>query len=854
MLVSYRWLRDYVDIDVEPARLAEVLTSIGLKVESVTPRRASFQGVVVGRVEQITPHPDADHWLVVEVDLGRGRGLPGASAIVSERVNVVTGATNLKVGDRVPVALPGATLAGRTISAVDFRGVRSQGMLCSEAELEVGDDESGIMVLPPDAPLGEEVSSVLWLDDTIIELEVYANRPDLWSMIGVAREVAAWLGRPWRRPQPAPAVRGARGGKEGEIPVEVRVLAPELCPRYLATMATGVTIGPSPLWLVQRLRAAGMRPINNVVDITNFVMLETGQPLHAFDAREIRQGTVVVRRARTGEQFVTLDGAEHTLDENVLVIADPERAVALAGIMGGANSEIRPDTRDVLLEAATFHAATVRRGAIRLGLRTEASARFEKGLDPNLPSLAAARALELMAKWAGATIVEGWVDHYPHPVEPWKVRFRPARVNGLLGSHLPAAEMQRLLARLEISLEPAEGTGSAAKEFVATVPTFRPDLSREADLAEEVARFWGYDRLPETFPPGPVRQGRQSPRQELADRVRQLLVAQGLSEVITYSFISPRHWDRLRLGHQHPWRASAPIQNPLSEERSVLRTSLLPGLLEIAARNRTRQEPACWIFEIGAVFLPKSLPLDEPPAEPLHLGLLLSGPADEAAGALDWTRRMPAADVFDLKGVLESLAERLHFQVRMLPSEEYPWLHPGRSASILVAPFSGEENANQKATGNGEAPAEKKIGYLGELHPEVIGSYDLPGRPVVAELDLEVLLAVARALPRHRALPEFPAVFRDLALLVPQSVPAAEVERVIRNAAGPYLRELRLFDVYEGKQVPAGMRSLAYALEFRSDRGTLREEEVEERMEQVAGALQLLGVSLRGGAGGGSAS
>ncbi|MBE3576548.1 MAG: phenylalanine--tRNA ligase subunit beta [Limnochordales bacterium] len=836
MLVSYRWLQDYVEIDLDPAQLAEGLTAIGLKVEGISHTEPRFSGVVVGKIVELQRHQASDHLWVAVVEIGRvdGSGLGG-------RLVLVTGATNIKVGDRVPVALPGAVLpekdgTSRVIRTLEFQGVISQGMLCSEAELAVGEDASGIMILPPDAPVGKSVAEVLGLDDTVIDLEIYANRADLWSMLGVAREVAAWLGRPLRRPEPRLAVARARGGREGNLPINVEVQATDLCPRYLATLALGLEIGPSPLWMAQRLRAAGMRPINNVVDITNFVMLETGQPLHAFDLRDVRQQTILVRRAEAGERFRTLDEKEHELSPDILVIADPERAIALAGIMGGENSEIRLDTRDVLLESATFHAATVRRGALRLGLRTEASSRFEKGLDPNLPAYAAARALELFADIAKATIPAGWVDHYPAPVEPWKVRFRPHKVNALLGSDIPVAEMKRLLARLEITLEPSSSTGGGAspaeEEYQAVIPTFRQDVTREADLAEEVIRFWGYDRLPETAPRGPVVAGRQSPRLDLADKIRGLLVSQGVSEVITYSFTSPRHFDRLRLAADHPWRQAIPILNPLSEERSIMRTSLLPGLLEVAARNAARQQ-AVWIFEVGAVYIPDELPLRQQPREPLHLGVLLLGSADQAAGAVDWTRRLPVADVYDLKGMLEQLFERLLIGVEFLPvgdgdeRERLPFLHPGRAAVIWSA-------------------AGRWLGYLGELHPEVIRGYDLPGRPVVAEIDVEEVLQLPVTVPRHQPLPEFPAVFRDLALLVPKDVPAREVERRLWESGGQLLRSLRLFDVYEGKQIPAGMRSLAYALEFRSDTGTLREDEVESVLERITAALASLGVSVRG--------
>ncbi|MBE3583838.1 MAG: phenylalanine--tRNA ligase subunit beta [Limnochordaceae bacterium] len=850
MLVSLRWLRDYVDVPWTPAELAERLTSIGLEVKEMRELKPRFSGVVVGQVQELYRHPQADHLWIARVLVGE----PGAAA---KTVTLVTGATNLSVGDKVPVALPGAQLWGGatgeecvTIGPHEFVGVRSEGMLCSEAELQVGEDAGGIMILPSDVAIGQPLAEALALEDTILDLEIYANRADLTSVIGVAREVSALTGNPLRRPPLHLTVAGAgtsSAARPAPLPVavDVQVQDPDLCPRYLATLALNVRVGPSPAWLASRLRAVGVRPINNVVDVTNFVMCETGQPLHAFDLRRIAQQTIIVRRAWAAEKLTTLDGQERELTPDMLVIADPEKALALAGVMGGLNSEIEADTTEVLLEAATFQAAIIRRGALSLGLRTEASARFEKGLDPNLPAVAAARALELLAQVAGASIPEGWVDRYPHPLRPWMIPFRPERINRLLGSDIPPAEMVAILQRLSFTVKMGPGatpqapaaaaeasavrgagaSSAAAAAGVVVVPTFRADVTREADLAEEIARFWGYDRLPETMPAGPTQPGGQSAGATLADRIRALLVSQGLSEVITYSFISPRCWDQLYLPPDHPWRRAIPIQNPLSDERSILRTCLLPGLLEVAVRNSNRQQEASWIFEIGTIFIPYELPLVRQPQERPHLGILLVGPADQASEAQDWSRRWPAADLFDLKGDLEQLFERLGAQASFEPVDGSMPFHPGRTMRLV-------------AEG-------KELGIAGELHPDVLDAWELPGRTVVAELDLEQLFAVTHETRRSQPLPRFPSIRRDLALLVPTGLPAAQVVETIRQAAGLLLRSVRLFDVYEGPQVPAGHRSMAYALEFRADERTLRDEEVDGRIAEVEAALQAKNVQVR---------
>jgi len=793
---------DYVDIPWPVEELADRLTMAGLTVEVLEPLAPrELDGIVVGQVRQLEPHPNADQLLVCRVDVGRGVH------------TIVTGARNLQVGDRVPVALPGTTLpGGRRIEAAAFRGVPSEGMLCSEAELGVGDDADGIWVLPPDATLGRSVLDALGLDDIVLHLEVYPNRPDCLSVIGVAREVAALAGSRVRLPQ----LHVEELSERVEAATTVEVADPDLCPRYTARVLRHVAVGPSPAWLMQRLRVAGMRSINNVVDITNFVMWEWGQPLHAFDYDRLAGGRIVVRRARAGERLVTLDGVERVLETDMLVIADVERAVGVAGVMGGESSEVTAATRRVLLESANFHPVSVRRTARRLGLRTEASHRFEKGLDPNAAAAASLRAAQLMQALAGAQVLAGLVDVYPRPVAPHTVTCRPQRVRRLLGTDVADGEIARYLEALEFQVE------RQGERLLVTVPTFRQDVQQEADLVEEVARLHGYDRLPEALPGASHQVGGQRPPLPLLDRVRDVLVAHGLLECMTYSFQSAATADRLRWPADDPRRQAIALRNPLSEEYAVMRTSLLGGLLETAARNRSRGARGIHLFEIGTVYHPKALPVTELPHERRKVGILMMGPLPQE----QWGARVGEAGFYHLKGAVERLLSALGLTGTFSAGAD-PSLHPGRQAVVTVG---------------GQA-----AGVLGEVHPLVAAAYDLgEARVQFAELDVAVLAAAAREDIRYRPLPRYPAVERDMALLVPKDLAADRVTECIRRAAGPLLEELVLFDVYEGPQVAAGHRSLAYALTLRAPDRTLTDGEANAVVDRIETALaQELGVRLR---------
>lgn len=804
MRVSYNWLKEYVDIPWPVDELARRMTMAGLLVEMMEPMGAGLDDIVVGKVLDVSPHPEAEQLFVVRVRAG------------AEELTIVTGASNVAAGRLVPVAKPGAKLPdGTVIQRAELRGVSSEGMLCSEAELGVGDDAGGIWLLPPDVRDGQPLVEALGLDDVIMHLEVYPNRPDCLSVIGVAREVAALTGGAVKLPDvvveelPEPA----------DAMTSVTIEAGDLCSRYAAAVLRDVAVGPSPAWLQQRLRVAGMRPINNVVDVTNFVMWEWGQPLHAFDYDKLAEGRIVVRRAAADEEIVTLDGDQRRLADDMLVIADARRPVAVAGVMGGADSEVTGETTRLLLESATFHPVSVRRTARALGLRTEASHRFEKGLDPNTVAPAAARAARLIQQLAGASVYAGAVDVYPQPVRPWVVSCRPARVRRVLGADIGDESIASSLKALGFGVAPADDSGSALS---VTVPTYRRDVRREEDLIEEVARLYGYDRIPTTLPAGSGAVGGQDAPLPFLDRVRDVLTGLGLHEVLTYSFADPATPDKLRLGEEDPRRVAVPLRNPLREDQALLRTSLVGGMLETAARNVSRRVTDVHVFEIGAVYVPRSLPLTDLPDEPRRIGVLMTGALPEQW----WGDKPRTATFYELKGVIEQLLQRLGVAARFEPSRE-PYLHPGRQAALMV---------------NGRA-----LGVLGEVHPEAAARYDLDGRRVyVAELDADALSQAASGEVRFSSLPRYPAVQRDMALLVPKSLAAAQVVEAIRAAGGDLVESVVLFDVYEGPQVDAGHRSLAYSIRLRHRERTLTDDEANQVMDAIEKALwEKLGVRRR---------
>ncbi len=802
MKVSHRWLLEYVETDLSPAEIANRLVHAGIEVESVTPLVAGLSGILVARVEAI------------EQDLGvspAGHRLLLCRVATSDRkFSVVSGAPNVAVGVRAAFAPPGALLpGGRQIEILRIRGTDSEGMLCSEAELGIGEDGSGILILPDDAPLGASLVTYLGLDDTILDVEVAPNRPDLLSVVGVAREVAALTGGRF-----SPAFITLKEGAQpiGEL-TSVRIEDADLCPRYAARVVTGVTVSPSPFWLAQRLRAVGLRPINNAVDVTNYALWELGHPLHAFDRDRLLEGRIVVRRARPGESLRTLDGQPRSLTPQMLAICDAERPVALAGIMGGANTEVTSTTRTILLESACFQPGTVRRTAKALGLSTEASYRFERGADIEGVKNALDRAAQLIADVAGGTVLKGVVDVYPTPRSRPRVSVRLSRIERLVGTAPPKAAVSAILTGLGFSLY------DRGESLEVEVPSFRRDVHQEEDLVEEVIRIWGYEKIPATLPTGRLAPARLPRPLAAFAQARRALAALGLQEAITLSLVSPAHLAAMGFTEHDP--SLLRLRNPLSMDRSVLRPTLLPGLLEALATNQHRQSSDVRLFELGRIF--RAGGPDGLAKEATHVGLAASGLREPRS----WWSGRARIDLFDVKGVIEALVETLgggSFEVR---ETEASYLEIGRAAEVLVA---------------GQA-----VGRFGELHPRVGIAFDLSGPVFVAECSLDALLALPPRRVIHRSLPRFPGVSRDLAVVVKDDLFAAAVTQAILDLAHPWIRSVRLFDVYTGTQVGAGRKSLAYSVAYQAEDRTLTDEMVNELHQAIVDRLRSsLGAEVRG--------
>jgi len=805
MLVSMKWLTELVDIDLSVQELVERLDMTGTAVEAVRTRGEEFEGVVVGSVLEKAPHPDADKLTYCKVDIG-----------AREPLRIVCGATNFEAGDRVAVACVGATLSGGIrIKKAKLRGLISEGMMCSGPELGLGGDASGILVLPSHAPVGVRFSEYWGTSDTILELEVTPNRPDCLSMVGVAREVAAVTSKAFRRPSSSPTESGAPIADS----VSVEIADPDLCPRYTARLIRGVEIGPSPTWLAERVTSAGARSVNNIVDITNYVMFELGQPLHAFDASKLtmRDGmsVVTVRRASESEALTTLDGQDRTLDPEMLVIADDSGAIALAGVMGGESTEVTEETRDILLESACFDPSSTSGTSRSLGLISEASTRFERGVDPQGCVAAVDRAAALMAEITSGEVAPGVVDAYPVPIPERPLELRIERMNAILGTDIPAEEARSILAALGL-----EVISAGPEALSVSVPTFRPDLEREIDLVEEVVRVWGMERVASTLPGGRGRVGRLTSRQRWIRRIDATMRAAGLNETMTYAFIDPADLQRMRMELGEDERF-VEIINPMSEEQAVMRWSLLPGLLRSVSYNQRRGVPDVHLYEVGTVF--STSPGRKLPREHTALGGVLAG----AWSSPGWSGDFHRLDFFDGKGAIEALAEDLGAHNSSVQASDMDWLQPGRSAEVL---FDG-----------------KTAGWLGEVHPKVVAAFEADVPIVAFELDVDVLISAARDARTYAEVPRYPAVTLDVALVVEESVTAQRVEQAIRKAGGALLDSVRLFDVYRGKGVPQGSKSLAWALSYRAPDRTLTDEEVrpvhEKLVRKVCSAVQ---AQLRG--------
>lgn len=850
--VPLGWLREYVEVPWDAEELAERLTWTGLKVESIDRLGEELAELVAARILEILPHPRSRALWVCRLEDGQAIR------------QVVTGAAGLAAGQVVAYARPGAVLpGGRRIGSQRFGGELSEGMLLTATELVLGEEHregEGILALPSGLAPGTDLVEYFGLRDTVLELELTVNYAvHCQSMVGVAREVAALTGGEVRLPpefarsyQPAMSA-GEDAHGEAAVLTSVRVEDAELCPRYTAILLRDVRPAFSPVPIQFRLHAAGMRPLGAVVDVTNYVMLELGQPLHAFDLARLEEHRIVVRRARPGERLRTLDGQERELTEEMLVIADACRPVGLAGVMGGEDTEVTSTTREVLMEAAWFHPVNIRRTSRQLGLRTGAAARFEKGIDPAGVLAASRRACCLLEEMGVARVVPGAIDVRSCPYGPRQVQLRPARVHTLLGLDIPPPQIRQMLVRLGFAVSPPgsarveappgdgtggrwraasegarDGRGQAAAEggederWEVAVPTWRGDVVGEIDLIEEVARIYGYERIPSTLPAGSPAAGYLTREQRLIGRARQVLAAAGFSEALTFSLISPEAFDRLGLQGDDPRRRALTVRNPLSVEWSVLRTSLIPGLLDCLAHNQAHRVPRAGLFEISAVYLPRELPPRELPAERLHVAGVAYGPWREG----HWSGDSPETDYFLMKGVVEYLLDALGVGPTEFTRAGEPFLHPGRQARVTVG--------------------EHLLGVVGELHPRAARAHEVEGRVAVFELDFTAILALATEERRYRPLPRYPAVSRDVAFMLADHIPAARAEEVIRRHGGPFLESLRLFDVYRGEGILPGHRSLAYSLVYRSPEKTLTDREVDEIHAGVRRALEVeLGATLR---------
>ena len=788
MKVSYKWLQEYIDFDYTPEELAAKLTMAGLEVDDVVYQDEGLENVVIGEILEIKEHPNADKLSICQVDLG------------TTKEEIVCGAKNMEEGDKVPTAPVGTTLPnGMEIDEVELRGVKSRGMLCSADELGLQEERAeGLMILDSNLETGSQFAKALELDDIIFELDLTPNYSDCLSMIGVAREVAAMTGNQLQLPE----VEYSATGPEVKELTSIEVEDEDLCPRYTVRVIKDVKVKESPLWLQRRLKAAGIRPINNIVDITNYILMEFGQPLHAFDYDQLTENRIVVRRAKSGEKLLTLDDEERELDEDMLVIADAQEPICVAGVMGGANSEVTERTTNILLESANFDSISIRQTAKKLGLHSESSHRFERGVDVNSTDLASQRAIKLILDLAGGEVAKGVIDLYPNPVEPLELNLNVNRINRLLGTDIGEDEMIELLTNLEFEVEKENDN------LIVKVPTFRGDISREADLVEEIARMYGYDQIEPVLASGPILQGKKTWQQSLEDKTLNLLTGLGLTEVKTFSFTSQTIFDEIKLPEDSDLRDTVKLNNPLSSEHEVMRTTLLPNLLEVLNRNISRNVDEVKIFELGRTFTPQEGELPEE-------RLLLSGALMEKNENEIWD--LDASNFFALKGVIEEYFTALNIEDYEFNNSEHPSLHPGRTAIIKV---KGEE-----------------VGILGEVHPDLIDNYDLLPRTVLFELEFEIIVKHANDDLVYSELPKYPASTRDIALVVDVEVTSQELENIINEVAGDLLETIELFDLYQGKQVEAGTKSLAYSLTYRAPDRTLTDDEINKLQSQIEDRL-----------------
>ena len=804
MNTSLSWIKMYVpDLECTAQEYTDAMTLSGTKVEGYEKLDEDLDKIVIGQILKIEPHPDADKLIICQVDVG------------TETTQIVTGAPNVKEGDKVPVVLDGGRVAGGhdgkmtpggiKIKKGKLRGIESNGMMCSIEELGSTREmypeapEYGIYIFSEDAVVGSSAIEALGLNDVVFEYEITSNRVDCYGVIGIAREAAATF----RKEFCPPEVKVTGNGENVSDYIKVSVEDKELCPRYCARVVKNVKIGPSPKWMQRCLAANGIRPINNLVDITNYVMEEYGQPMHAYDLDTIANREIIVRRAADKEKFVTLDGQERTLDDSVLMICDGEKAVGIAGIMGGENSMITENVKTVLFEAACFNGTNIRLSSKKIGLRTDASGKFEKGLDPNNAEEAINRACQLMEELGAGEVVGGIVDVCYETRQPSRVAFDQDKINKLLGTNLSKEEMLGYLARVELTYD------EATNEIVAS--TFRQDIGCLADVAEEVARFYGYDKIPTTLPTGEATTGKMPFKLRIESIARDIAEYCGFSEGMTYSFESPKVFEKLRLPADSKLRDAIVISNPLGEDYSIMRTTTLNGMLTSLATNYNRRNKDVRLYELGNVYLPKALPLTELPDERMHFTLGMYG----------------NGDFFDMKGVCEEFFEKVGMKDKVVydPNSGKTYLHPGRQANIIYD--------------------KKVVGYLGEVHPLVADTYGIGEKAYIAVIDILSILEFAGFAHKYTGIAKYPAVTRDLSMLVPKNVLAGQIEAMLQQRGGKILESYELFDIYEGSQIKEGYKSMAYSVVFRHHDKTLEESEITAAMKKILNGLNSLGIELR---------
>ena len=805
MNTSLSWIKAYVpDLDVTAQEYTDAMTLSGTKVEGYEVLDADLDKIVIGQIDKIEKHPDADKLIICQVNVG------------TETIQIVTGAPNVHEGDKVPVVLVGGRVAGGhepgsrveggiKIKKGKLRGVESFGMMCSIEELGSNRDmypeapEEGIYIFPDTVEVGTSAVEALGLNDVVFEYEITSNRVDCFGVIGIAREAAATF----RKEFCPPVVTPTGNAEDVNDYIKVTVKDTDLCPRYCARVVKNIKIGPSPEWMQRRLASVGIRPINNLVDITNYVMEEYGQPMHAYDLDTIAGHEIIVRRAEDGEKFVTLDGQERQMDSSVLMICDGEKSVGIAGIMGGENSMITDDVQTMLFEAACFDGTNIRKSSKKVGLRTDASGKFEKGLDPNNAQAAIDRACQLIEEMGAGEVVGGMVDVYGKKKEPVRIPFQPEEINVLLGTDISAEEMLGYFEKIGLSYD------KETNEVIA--PTFRHDLFRMADLAEEVARFYGYDNIPTTLPKGESTTGKLSFKLRIEEIARDIAEFCGFSQGMTYSFESPKVFDKLMIPEDSELRKVVQILNPLGEDYSIMRTTSLNGMLTSLATNYNRRNKNVRLYELGNVYLPKSLPLTELPEERMQFTLGMYGDGD----------------FFSMKGVVEEFFDKagLHKKETYDPNSAKPFLHPGRQANII---YDGVV-----------------VGYLGEVHPDVADTYGIGEKAYVAVIDMPEIVERATFDRKYTGIAKYPAVTRDISMVMPKDILVGQIEEVIENKGGAYLESYALFDLYEGAQIKEGYKSVAYSIVFRAKDKTLEDAEVTEAMDRILKALEGMGIELR---------